>query len=78
MLNLSLKMHDNNFAIKFISLEDDSEIIYMNSEFYAPKSELTLFWNDKTVSIEWPIDPIFISNKDQNALELKEISKLLL
>ncbi len=63
------------FAHGFISLEENSEIIYLNSEFYAPGSELTLFWNDSEVSINWPIKPIYISSKDKKGISLRELKK---
>jgi dTDP-4-dehydrorhamnose 3,5-epimerase len=52
------------FAHGFISLEPNSEILYLVSDFYSPDSEGTLIWNDKKVGIDWPIDPKTISSKD--------------
>ena len=36
----------DGFAHGFITLETNSEIIYKCSEYYDPKSEGALFWND--------------------------------
>jgi dTDP-4-dehydrorhamnose 3,5-epimerase len=55
------------FAHGFISLTDNSEILYMVSSEYSKESEGTLKWNDPFHGIEWPIDPVIISEKDQNA-----------
>lgn len=55
------------FAHGFISLTDDSEILYMVSSSYAGHAEGTLRWNDPFHQIEWPIDPTIISEKDQKA-----------
>lgn len=55
------------FAHGFISLTDDSEILYMVSSQYAGHAEGTLRWNDPFHQIEWPIDPTIISEKDQKA-----------
>lgn len=55
------------FAHGFISLLDNSEVLYMVSEFYSPKFERTLRWDDKFHGINWPITPKLISEKDRNA-----------
>lgn len=55
------------FAHGFISLEDDTEILYMVSEPYNPAFERTLKWNDNFHGIQWPIKPTVISDKDMNA-----------
>ena len=55
------------FAHGFISLTDDSEILYMVSSSYAVQSERTLRWNDPFHKIKWPIDHSIISDKDQKA-----------
>ena len=50
----------------FQTLEDDSEVFYQMSEFYAPESARGLRWNDPTVGIEWPLEPSSISEKDSS------------
>lgn len=57
-----------------VSLMPDTEISYLVSCSYNPTAELTLFWNDPDVGIEWPITPRLISQKDsigQTFLALK-------
>jgi len=61
------------FAHGFISLEINTEILYLVSNFYTPDSEDTLIWNDSDVAIEWPLSPEIISNKDKLANSLKKI-----
>ena len=65
------------FAHGFITLEDNAEIIYFNSQFYSPNHERTLLWNEKEVNINWPIQPTYISEKDNKGLSLKNIKKIL-
>jgi dTDP-4-dehydrorhamnose 3,5-epimerase len=55
------------FAHGFITLEDDTEILYLVTEFYAPDHERTVRWNDPSFAIEWPLEPVILSDKDQNA-----------
>lgn len=54
------------FAHGFITLTDDSELIYFVSAFYEPKQERGLRWNDPKIAIDWPIAPSVISDKDAN------------
>jgi dTDP-4-dehydrorhamnose 3,5-epimerase len=55
-----------NFAHGFITLEDETEVIYQVSEFYTPGSERGIRWDDPAFKIEWPITPEIISEKDKN------------
>lgn len=61
------------FAHGFISLTDDSEIIYLVSNFYDSSHERNLKWNDLDVAIEWPIPPTVISERDGKAPLLVEL-----
>ena len=61
------------FAHGFMSLKSETEIIYFVSDFYSPESEETLIWNDNDVSINWPMDPIIISDKDLHGKNFKNI-----
>ena len=57
----------SGFAHGFISLTDDSEIMYFSSNFYNGKSERSLNYADKTVGINWPVEIVHVSEKDQIA-----------
>lgn len=48
----------------YISLVDDSEILYLVTENYSPDFERGIRWNDPKFDIKWPIKPIEISEKD--------------
>lgn len=54
------------FAQGFITLEDDSEITYLSSEFYAPGQDRGIRYNDPRIGIELPLAPVVISDKDQS------------
>lgn len=50
----------------YLSLEDDSEIMYLVSEFYTPGAENGIRWDDPAFNIQWPItDNLILSEKDQ-------------
>ena len=56
------------FAHGFISLSDNSEIIYLSSQNYDKNFEGGLRWDDTFHGINWPINPVFISNKDKSVV----------
>jgi len=64
------------FAHGFISLSNNTEILYLVSESYAPENEDILLWNDKTVNIEWPLKPLYISEKDSKGNKLEDIKEI--
>jgi dTDP-4-dehydrorhamnose 3,5-epimerase len=51
----------------YLTLEDETEIYYLVSEFYTPGSERGIRWNDPAFNIGWPIKTgLLISDKDRN------------
>jgi dTDP-4-dehydrorhamnose 3,5-epimerase len=54
------------FGQGFITLKDDSEITYFTTEFYAPGMDRGVRWNDPQFGIQLPLQPVIISEKDQN------------
>ncbi|SDA35497.1 dTDP-4-dehydrorhamnose 3,5-epimerase [Sphingomonas sp. NFR15] len=44
------------FAHGFLSLAEDTDVLYKCTSFYDPASERVLMWNDPDLAIEWPID----------------------
>jgi dTDP-4-dehydrorhamnose 3,5-epimerase len=55
-----------NFAHGYITLEDDSEVMYFVTQFYTPGAEGGMRWNDPQIGIKWPVEPVNISEKDQS------------
>jgi dTDP-4-dehydrorhamnose 3,5-epimerase len=54
------------FAHGYQTLEDDTEVFYQMSEFYAPGSEGGIPWDDPFFDIDWPDVPTrVISEKDR-------------
>jgi dTDP-4-dehydrorhamnose 3,5-epimerase len=64
--NRTMMVVPEGFAHGFITLEDDSEVLYLVSEFYSPEQERGILWNDPAFSIVWPTEPVVLSDKDQN------------
>lgn len=53
------------FAHGFQTLEDNTEVFYMMSEFYHPECARGVRWNDPAFGIEWAIAVTIISAKDR-------------
>ncbi|HEX2189563.1 MAG TPA: dTDP-4-dehydrorhamnose 3,5-epimerase [Longimicrobiaceae bacterium] len=64
------------FAHGFVTLEDDTEVTYQVSEFYAPGSERGLRWDDPALGVEWPMEPLVVSDKDRGWALLEETTNL--
>jgi dTDP-4-dehydrorhamnose 3,5-epimerase len=57
------------FAHGFITLEDDTEIFYQMSKPYNPDAARTMHWNNNLANINWPNEPLVISEKDSKATD---------
>lgn len=44
------------FAHGFYVLSDEAEFVYKCTDYYNPKAEHSLLWNDTTVAIDWPLE----------------------
>jgi dTDP-4-dehydrorhamnose 3,5-epimerase len=53
-----------DFAHGFVTLTDDTEVIYMVSQSYVPNAEEGIRWDDPVFAIDWPINPSLVSSKD--------------
>jgi dTDP-4-dehydrorhamnose 3,5-epimerase len=56
----------------FLTLEDNTEVFYQMSEFYAPECARGIRWNDPGIGIQWPADVIIISERDRNYPDFTE------
>lgn len=52
------------FGHGFITLQDNTEVFYQMSEFYAPECARGIRWNDPAFGIDWPEDVKVISERD--------------
>jgi dTDP-4-dehydrorhamnose 3,5-epimerase len=49
----------------FLTLEDESDVLYMMSEFYDPACARGVRWDDPAFGIEWPPGQRIISERDR-------------
>jgi dTDP-4-dehydrorhamnose 3,5-epimerase len=47
-------------------LHEDSELLYLHTEYYSSEFEGGLRYNDPMLKISWPLSPIDISDRDLN------------
>src|SRR5271165_418926 len=53
------------FAHGFRVLSDTAHVLYKATDFYDPKAERTIAWDDPSLKIDWQLaDPPTISSKD--------------
>jgi dTDP-4-dehydrorhamnose 3,5-epimerase len=48
----------------YLTLEDGCELLYQISERYEPGSATGVRWNDPAIGVDWPADPVVISERD--------------
>lgn len=53
------------FAHGFATLKDETIFAYKCTNYYHKESEGSIYWNDKTLGIDWLIENPIVSDKDQ-------------
>ena len=64
------------FAHGFYVLSEWAEVIYKTTDYYSPKDERTIAWNDPDLNIDWHLNstPV-LSEKDSHGLSFSEAPK---
>lgn len=63
------------FAHGFLVMSEEAEFVYKCTNFYDPKSEAGIIWNDKDIAIDWPIEDgmnMLLSEKDKIQQSFKQ------
>ncbi|OUS40449.1 dTDP-4-dehydrorhamnose 3,5-epimerase [Oleispira antarctica] len=66
------------FAHGFYVMSETAEFVYKCTDYYAPKHEHSLIWNDPAVGIEWPLvdgEAPLLSPKDEAGKSFGEAAK---
>jgi dTDP-4-dehydrorhamnose 3,5-epimerase len=65
------------FAHGFYVTSDEADFVYKCTDYYNPKAEVSIIWNDPNIGIQWPIsfEPL-LSKKDMNAVSFNNAIKL--
>jgi dTDP-4-dehydrorhamnose 3,5-epimerase len=48
------------------TLEDDTDVLYMASEFYTPSAARGVRFDDPAFAIQWPLPATMLSDQDRN------------
>jgi len=59
------------FAHGFMTLIDETELLYQMADPFVPASAAGIVWNDPDLAIGWPFEPIVISARDRSLPTLK-------
>lgn len=61
------------FAHGYLVTGDNAEVQYKTTDYYAPEYERCIIWNDRDLSIHWPLngEPI-LSQKDRAGVPFRE------
>ena len=63
----------NGFAHGFQVISDEADFIYKCTNYYDPKDEEVILWNDQFLDINWPIENSIVSDKDSKGKKFKDI-----
>jgi len=63
---------EEGLAHAFVALENNTIVTYYVSEKYNPEREKGINPFDKTLNVEWPDIELILSEKDKEAISLKE------
>ena len=63
--NKTMMYIPEGFAHGFQTLTDHCELIYCHTEFYIPGAEDGLKYNDPALRINWPLEPVNLSERDE-------------
>ena len=65
------------FAHGFYVTSDEAEFVYKCTDYYNPKAEHSILWNDQELGIKWPLNESpCLSDKDKSAFTFSD-NKLL-
>ena len=70
--NLKMMYVPEGFAHGFQTLEENTELLYLHTEFYSPEHEGGVRYDDPILSIAWPSKATEVSEKDQQYPLLSE------
>ncbi|WP_332396272.1 dTDP-4-dehydrorhamnose 3,5-epimerase [Vibrio metschnikovii] len=62
------------FAHGFYVTSEEAEFVYKCTDYYNPKAEISLAWDDPELNISWPLDKLpLLSEKDSEGISLSDL-----
>ena len=71
--NFKMLFVPRGFAHSFMTLEDNTEVLYKADNLYQPEAEGGIAWNDPDLKIDWPIQDPILSDRDKKWPNLKDL-----
>jgi dTDP-4-dehydrorhamnose 3,5-epimerase len=68
--NNKMLLIPKGFLHGFLTLEDESEVLYKVDNYYSKKHDRSVNYKDESLKIQWPLKSFILSSKDQNAKKL--------
>ncbi len=62
------------FAHGFQVLSDIADVVYRCSDYYAPKDECSIAYDDPGIAVQWADIPATVSDRDQQASSLDQVA----
>ena len=57
----------------FCVLSAEVDFIYKCTDYYHPETELTIYWKEPELKIDWPIEKPLLSDKDLRGIYIRDI-----
>ena len=70
--NRTMMYVPKGFAHGFVVTSNDAIVLYKTTQYYSPKSEGTIKYDDPILNIQWPVKIITVSQKDSEGLYIKD------
>ena len=64
------------YAHGILSLEEKTDLLYKVTDYWSPKSEQTIRWDDPELNIEWQSNAPILSERDMLAPYLRDATNL--
>ena len=64
------------FAHGFTPMSDVADLVYKCTDYYSPKSDHSIAWDDPDLAIPWPVKEPQLAPKDTGAPRLKDATVL--
>ena len=62
------------FGHAFVTLKDDTEIMYKADNYYSAEHDAAILWSDPDIGIDWDVECPILSEKDKLAPRLVELN----
>lgn len=68
------------FAHEFLTLQENTEILYKCTDYYYPEFDSGIIWNDRDLNIDWKLEEygissLVLSKKDKAQQTLENFSR---